>query len=214
MKSDSRIVFIRIGRMIDYAGPRQGDEGPEHAGKFNEKGNLGHEVFNFFDFDGAFYGTFGIIAERVNLRRIDPTLLPNASCIDGVLVIFFALYPDGQQIVGWYRNATVFRKEQPYPLQVKSRIRQHLDAEVKRRLQEGIESKAMLEAAFNAYRFRATDATLLPLPMRKRGPRLPHGLEGTGQANVCYTHRDHTLKPAPWIHKVIDLLQTTAAQIY
>ena len=44
-----RIFFVRIGRMISYAGPqkgKEGDERPEEAGKHNVD-KLGHEAFNF-----------------------------------------------------------------------------------------------------------------------------------------------------------------------
>src|SRR5438105_13295993 len=107
-----RIFFVRIGRMISYAGPqkgKEGDERPEEAGKHNVD-KLGHEAFNFFpDFRGALYGTFGIMTEHIDLRKIDPALPKESNSVDGVLVVFVAPYEGGQRIVGWYRDATVHR---------------------------------------------------------------------------------------------------------
>jgi hypothetical protein len=50
MTTAGRILFARIGQMACYAGPQIGDEKPRGGGKHN-KHNLGHEAFNFHDFE-------------------------------------------------------------------------------------------------------------------------------------------------------------------
>lgn len=216
-KSINRILFVRIGRMIYYAGPRKGDEMPKGAGKYNEEGHLGHEAFNFFDFDGLVYGTFGIIAENIGLDKIDPTLSEDAKSVGEVLVVFFTPRDDGrpQQIVGWYQNAIV-RREMPYPAHVMKIIQQHLHTQVERYRQQGTDSVAVRNAQFNHYRLEAkwSDAVLLPELMRRKGPVIPWGSGGTGQSNVCYAYEKGGLKPASWIQASRDFVTHYSGPTY
>ncbi len=197
MKPASRIVFVRIGRMHFYAGPQKGDERPEGGGK-DTKNHLGHEAFNFFpDFDGTLYGTFGIIAKRIDLRKIDPALAKNSPSVDGVLVVFVAPYNGGQRIVGWYRDATVYRESVRYPREVHRRIQEHLAG-------EGIS-----DDSFNDYRLegKLSDAVLLPPGRRGRG-LVPKGQRGeTGQSNVCYAYKNGARKSSPWIQRAVDFIK-------
>lgn len=114
-----KVLFARVGYMKKYAGPQPGDLKPIGGGAFNKK-NLGHEAFNFKNIDGWYYGYFqptvkaNYAASTVNLRRIDPAAA-DLGQVDGVTVVFFSTLPGKPQavVVGWYRNATVFREYQP-----------------------------------------------------------------------------------------------------
>jgi len=98
----TRVLFARIGWMKRYAGPQEGDERPKGGGRYNKK-NVGHELFNFAELNGRFYGFARAKNGRVKLTRIDPDA-KKAEKLDDVLVIFVAR----QCIVGWYRNASVY----------------------------------------------------------------------------------------------------------
>ena len=87
-----------------YAGPQSGDERPKGGGRYNKE-NIGHEVFNFAEFDGRLYG---YAAASINLKRIDP-IAGAANKLEDVLLIFVAR----QHIVGWYRDATVYPSARP-----------------------------------------------------------------------------------------------------
>jgi hypothetical protein len=187
--------------MTYYAGPKQGDESPQGGGKHNAK-NLGHEVFNFHDFDGTLYGTFGIVRPNVSrphieLRRVDPATSSDAESLEGVLVIFVAPYEDGQRIVGWYRDAKVHRTSVRYP------------SNVKRGIQEYLARKGITNPSFNEYWIEAksSNAVLVPQEIRIGAPIIPRGLGAMGQSNVCYPNDvSGTPKGAPWIKDAFDFV--------
>jgi hypothetical protein len=198
MELASRIVFVRVGRMISYSGPREGDERPEGGGKHNVN-RLGHEAFNFFrDFEGGtLYGTFGIMTEHIDLLNIDPTLARDSKNVGNVLVVFVAPYDGGQRIVGWYRDATVYRASVPYPREVQARIQKHFDA-------EGISNNS-----FRSYRLRAqiSDGAVLLPEGRREQDLIPSGHRGEmGQFNVCYAYKNGVRKTSPWIQRAIDFI--------
>lgn len=92
-------------------------------------------------------------------------LQPDVMNVPGVLVIFVALHPkrtglDGPLIVGWYRNATIYRSEQES--------------------KDG-EGSYRVEAA-------AKDIKCVPVLDRKKTiPRARKGKTGIGQSNIFYT---------------------------
>ena len=136
---------------------------------------------------------------RVDLRRIDPATSSDAESLDGVLVIFIAPYEDGQRVVGWYRDAKVYRVSVQYPPNVKDRIQQHFAKE------------GLTNPTFNEYRLEAklSNAVLLPKNIRMSWPKIPRGTGGIGQSNVCYAYEaNRALKSASWIQEVFDLVSS------
>lgn len=117
--SKTRIVFCRIGYMTYYAGPQPGDEKPVGGGKYN-KSKIGHEVWNFEPIKGRLYGYLEPYVKKdtnvetnINLERIDPSVTGDA--LSSVLVVFIARRPrGGQVVVGWYKNAKVFRTKKEH----------------------------------------------------------------------------------------------------
>jgi hypothetical protein len=188
--------------MTYYAGPQEGDESPQGGGKHNA-GNLGHEAFNFCDFDGRLYGVFGIVLPHgsrahVDLQRVDPAMPNDAESIEGVLVVFVAPYDDGQRIVGWYRDAKVYRTSIPYPPGTKESIRERLA------------TRGITNDTFGEYWFEAdsANAVLLPEKTRMRMSTVPRGRGGMGQSPVCYSlEADGAPKNAPWIREAFELVK-------
>lgn len=105
--------------MKRYRGKKDGDE-IEGGGNFVGQNSYGHEIFNFEPSDGKMYGfvepkTTSARHGRnsLHIEKIDESY-SGKDIINNVLVIWTALQPDskGTYIVGWYKNATVYRNEQ------------------------------------------------------------------------------------------------------
>jgi hypothetical protein len=201
MERKSRVLFVRIGLMERYAGPREGDERPEGGGKHNVE-NLGHEAFNFYQgFGETLYGIFGIVRAhvtnpKIDLRKIDPALQTEEESLDGVLVIFVAPHPNGLRIVGWYRDATVYSQSVPYPETVRQSVDQYFA------------EHNINPPGFGEYRIKANrkSAVLLPVSVRTSTPPVPRGEDGMGQSNVCYAYANGVPKLSPWIDAAIEFV--------
>lgn len=176
------VLFCRIGWMKEYAGPQPHDPRPIGGGSYNRK-NIGHEVFNFKVINGRVYGFIQVQVgrKRINLERIIPRCEAEDS-VDGVLVVFVAVDPEhrGQKVVGWYKNATVYRRHIKVPRWISKKRRQF---------------KVYAEAA-------SRDAVVIPPDERRC--EVPVGKGSIGQANVCYLYdeRGHG-KKMPWVPKVL-----------
>ncbi|MBN1471285.1 MAG: hypothetical protein JW925_05860 [Syntrophaceae bacterium] len=133
-----KVIFARIGYMHYYSGPQKGDEKPRHGGSYNIKG-IGHELYNFKTINGKLFGYFQPYEPpedsdnpvTVNLERIDP-VTKDDDFINSVLVIFVSKKEGyGQVIVGWYKNASVYRNYQrPLKNMLRENYRYNLQAEI------------------------------------------------------------------------------------
>lgn len=107
-----KFIFLRIAWMINYRGVTANDH-PIGAGSFVQDNDDGGEVLNFMPLRGKLYG----YARMQNDRNLNITRLGVASetaYIDGITVVFFAKNPftGGQYVVGWYKNARLYRQPQ------------------------------------------------------------------------------------------------------
>ena len=204
-----KVLFARIGNMDYYQGAA--DERPIGGGKYNED-NIGFEACNFLSVENYIYGYFqpggykpdGINYGSINLQRIDPKVGKNETEVDDVLVIFFTTDPELEinpigpvtrsVIVGWYKNATVYRE------------REYIS-------RSGINSE--LDGYF--LKVKANDAFLLP--KKNRAYRLGHSIHGEkkgnpGQSNSFYLYeQDKILKNFnkdiyKWIPEAIKYVNT------
>ncbi len=109
-----RILFCNVGWMRDYNGIK-GDS-IERGGSYNDDAT-GHEVCNFSIVRGKVYGyvqpTGQIKIEKIGASKKDHS-------VSGVTVIWTA-GPEtgGTAVVGWYKNATVYRDYQPLNNRIK-----------------------------------------------------------------------------------------------
>lgn len=181
-----RVLFARTGYMRYYAGPQKGDERPRHGGSFNES-DIGHEVYNFKPAGGHVYGYFQPYEKpghdvTINLGRIDP-VAAKADKLDHVLIIFVSRSETrGQVIVGWYRNATVYRAYQT-------------------------PARAMLREKYSYHMMAlAKDAVLLPEKLRTHS--VPKQKGAFGRANVVYSlganGEPFDPRHQSWIQEAID----------
>jgi hypothetical protein len=99
-------LFCNIAWMKYYKGI-QYDDAPKLGGDNPEK----HECCNFVDVDGMHYGYVQVSGR---LDRLGPPSSRTDDQVDGVTVVWTATDPKngGTKVVGWYRNATVYREWQ------------------------------------------------------------------------------------------------------
>ena len=113
------VIFVRIGWMENYQGSRT-QERPIGGGKYNEQ-EIGVEKDNFLpDAYGCLHGYFAVGkgSHSINLFRANGRReTKKLKELSPALVIFAATHPNdgGGVIVGWYRNARLYRHEQTGP---------------------------------------------------------------------------------------------------
>jgi len=164
------MIFLRVGWMDRYQGLGSGDTitgGGSHVAEYG----YGHEIFNFRPWDGRVYGYVqppGAAHNTESDRTVNITRLGASKedpAVAGVLAIWVATRPGGGMVVvGWYRNATVYRNWQPPPIGSD-------------RNYAGSDFGYFVTAA-------AKDATLLPVDERLLS--IPKGKGGMGQSNIWY----------------------------
>jgi len=181
-KAKQPVLFARIGWMKYYNGPLIGDEKPRGGGKYTKTG-LGHEAFNFHEIGGQLFGFFQpqMQASKIKLKRIVPGT--HEDVLKGVLVVFVATDPEQgrQRIVGWYRNAAVYRNPQSSPANERNGFHYFLVSEVR-------------------------EAVLLPTHLRTY--LVPGGKGAFGQANICYLYEQNgKSKPVKWVPRALEFIR-------
>ncbi|MBE5899656.1 MAG: hypothetical protein E7279_08650 [Lachnospiraceae bacterium] len=108
-----RVLYCRVGWQKFYEGYT--DDKPIGGGGYNVY-NIGHESFNFKEYDGKYYG-FVQANGNIAIEKIDNSLSKNDEYIEDVLIVWCSKNPEkgGTFIVGWYKNATVYREHQAFP---------------------------------------------------------------------------------------------------
>jgi len=96
--------------MNRYRGLQNGDH-PVHGGSFVKRHGYGHELLNFAPNGKFFYGYVQARFGSINIDRLGAK--PADAYVDNVLVVWRARSPVGSVVVGWYRDARVYRQCQP-----------------------------------------------------------------------------------------------------
>lgn len=130
--STIRILFANIGWMTHYRGYSQKDKIKGGGGHPNEDK---HEQYNFYPINGKCYGYVeppGRTGATLNINRIDNSIIKKET-IDNVLVIWVATHPHngGKYIVGWYKNATVYKDIQKSSLTLRKKYPYNIEADEK-----------------------------------------------------------------------------------
>lgn len=152
----------------------------ERGGLYN-KSETGHEVCNFSVVRGHVYGyvqpTGQMKIEKLGAGKKD-------DFISGITVVWTAGPENGgTAVVGWYKNATVYREYQALPKR----------------------TKLQKENGLKYYRIMASanDATLLP--SNERTLLIPRAVKGgIGQSNVWYAHSPESKKHVTRVIKLIE----------
>ena len=172
------IVFCNVGWMKRYDGI-DGDS-IQRGGSYNS-GSIGHEVCNFSNVGGKVYG-YVQPTGRINIEKLGAK--KGAEYAEDVTVVWTA-GPDsgGTAVVGWYKNATVYRELQriskPAPIHRKN----------------GVDTYRILASA--------SDARLLAVGNREfMIPRAVKG--GIGQSNVWYADKPESIELVDEVLRLIE----------
>jgi hypothetical protein len=167
-----RILFCNVGWMERYEGQFKGGDEIKGGGRYVQQKGRGHEVCNFSPVRGKLYGYVQPAGKEINLERVGGSLVDDE--VTGVTVVWTAKRPGGSTVViGWYRNATVFRKmrrqNNPSPRHCMNHI--------------------------NQYRIVALAKDCVLLPIDARTCEIPRQVKGSmGQANVWYADDPRSVK--------------------
>lgn len=150
------------------------------GGKYVRTHKEGGEIYNFLNRKGYCYGyvqpvnkTENVSGGTINLKRLGASI--DASSIVGVDVVLTATRPKegGTYIIGWYKNATVFREKQDFDISEKEN---HFDTQGNQ----------------FGFRFLADYRDVTLLPSDRRVFKIPRATGkfpvkgGMGQSNVWY----------------------------
>jgi hypothetical protein len=169
-KQPDPMVFLRVGWMNRYQGIT-GDDTISSGGAYVAEHGFGHEIFNYQPFQNVVYGYVQPPGgkgqwenAKIKLTRIGVSA--DDKSVSGVLAVWVATSPSGGAfVVGWYRNATVYRDWQPPP---SGSVRRHSDADC-------------------GYYVTASGEDAILLPPDERVFSIPQQGKGEfGQSNIWY----------------------------
>lgn len=107
-----KFVFFNIGWMERYKGLQDGDE-IIGGGSYVKIEGCGHEVCNFAEVNGTLYGYVQPPGSQIDIDRLGAQ--PDDDEISNITVVWTATRPTGgTAVIGWYKNATVFRNYQKF----------------------------------------------------------------------------------------------------
>lgn len=160
----NKMVFFNVTWMEKYNGLSGPDTVLSGGGSFVDEHGYGEEMYNFRKIDGKVYGYVQTRGSH-NLQRLGAK--PGAQYIEDITVVFTAKAKEGGvYIVGWYKNATVFRDHQKSNLEERKFHDEYI----------GYYTLANIE-----------NAVLVPPDLRRSLPKIPTGIKGgMGQRNVWY----------------------------
>ena len=110
---NGKMLFLRIGWMNRY----RGLDGDRIQGGGGDADKVWYEIFNFQPFNRHYYGYVGV-QRRAPSIEVNHLGAAGADHVPGILVVWVATSPnagEGMRIVGWYRNATVYREYREPP---------------------------------------------------------------------------------------------------
>ena len=156
-----RILFANIGWMAHYRGNNAKDQ-IKGGGSYRDDDK--HEAFNFLPINGKCYGYVQPVNwGGINIGRIEKGCEDDK--LSNVLVVWIATHPSagGTYIVGWYKNANVFKSFQDSRNSLRNKYGYNIVA-------------------------KDDECTLLPIDQRTfQVPRAKSGGKGfLGQSNVWY----------------------------
>lgn len=100
-----KLLVCNAAWMNWYRGLQRGDR-PVHGGSFVKRHGYGHELLKFAP-NGKHY--YGYVQARFGSIDIDRLGAPGRPYVDDVLLVWRARSPAGSVVVGWYKNARVYR---------------------------------------------------------------------------------------------------------
>lgn len=179
-----KIIFLNIGWMKNYSGL---DSDKIHGGgTYVKEHGYGHEIYNFKPFNGYMYGYSGTKGRKgihgtKNIKNLGA--IGDQDSIDGVLVVWVSTNPSGgSYIIGWYKNATLYKFYQLIPN----------------------DSKRYYNNEPIGYYAKAKDKDCELIPLDKRVFKVPrHTKGGFGQSNSWYANKEMN---KTYVNEVLDYI--------
>lgn len=163
------ILFCKVGWCNFYNGNIL--DKPFRGGRYNET-QIGHEIHNYLNCNGTYYGYVQSVGDTIKLERLGASNKDNF--LSNVLVVWVSLSNIwGPVIVGWYKNATVYRKHQEVPL-------------------EAMQNRQLKD--HNFYNISSNEVFLIPPENRS------FTIYGFGQSNVWYGNEETINKVKEYIN--------------
>lgn len=176
------MLFCNVGWMERYQGLLHGDT-IRGGGAYVKKEGRGHEICNFSPYKDVLYGYVQPPGSQIDIERIGAKSDDNS--ISGITVVWTATLPSGgTAIVGWYKEATVFKDFQKFRTIPPSQSRNHIN--------DGYWVKAPAQQAT----VLPPDARFFVIPRRQKG--------FMGQSNVWYADSSES---AGLVRKVQELIK-------
>jgi len=171
---NEKLIFCNTGWMDFYKGIK--GDAITGGGKHVDNEGWGGEMFNFKTFQGKVYG---YVQPKIDKKHHNPSTIKlekiggseDDEKLNNVTIVWTATDPDnrGTYIIGWYKNATVYRYEQSSP---KNSNRKYKNIPL------------------NYYSTaKSKDATLLPVDERSVSIRR-QAKDWMGQSNVWYADKN------------------------
>ena len=158
-----KLLFFNIGWMEWYQGLQTGDA-IVGGGSYVKTEGRGNEVCNFAAVNGALYGYVQPPGWQINIDRMGAQ--PDDETISGITVVWTATRPTGgTAVIGWYKNATVFRSYQKFARPSELHHKNDVDG-------------YWVRAAVGDGKLLSVDERTCEIPRQVKG--------GMGQSNVWY----------------------------
>lgn len=193
------LLFCNIAWMKKYAG-RYDDDPPKGGGGYVvSEGKAGEELNFVIADDGYVYGHFETIKNgsdrQVKIERLGAS--KSADFVDGVDVIWTAPVEgnDPRCVVGWYKNARVYRQRQKFDGAYPSDQHQH----------DQIESFRV--------RARAEDVHIVPFPERNESLYLQRGKGWSGQASWWFADDTESPEARRFVKSIRDRIDNRVRSI-
>ena len=103
-----KLLMCNVAWMREYKGITATDY-PINGGEFIEENGYGHEVLNFKKNANYVYGYVQARKGTIDINRLDEDA---DEYVDNVLVVWRARSVEGSVVIGWYKDARIYRKEQ------------------------------------------------------------------------------------------------------
>lgn len=113
-----KLFFCNIGWMTKYQGLRNKNDKIVGGGRYVEENEYGGEICNFLKTDDG--NVYGFVETSRNDKELQIHLERffgvKQDSVSGIDVVWIATHPveGGRRVVGWYRNATLFRHRQKF----------------------------------------------------------------------------------------------------
>lgn len=165
MKDKTRYIFLRIAWMKHYEGVQK-DDIPAGGGSYITENENGGEVYNFHPIGKNNFG-FSRVQDNKSIRIETLGASKASDRVEKIVIVFFARNKQlggGQYIVGWYKNATLYRTVQTFK-----------KSEIKYRRYFNSTAKVA-----DSYLVPEEDRTIFDVPS-----------DGPGQMNIWYVEHYH-----------------------